>query len=281
MFLLPLSLSMNFACTLLEDPAANSLTPDESDGRVGDDDDDDGGGEDNSDDDNDGLTADEEEELGTDPDEKDSDGDGYEDGAEASAGSDPTDEDDVIYAGGWPFNPNKDEIDGDPGTKAKEGQTFPRYVFEDQYGDDFDLYDLAGHGKITAVDLSGVWCYWCNELATLLEGKASRSDLGGYGWDEVGTQIENGDFFWVTVLDYGTTTTLTHEDVVEWHERYETDNLIVVGDYDMEAVDYLKTQGYPTIILLDENMEVIQYDKNDYTQALTILAEESWDELID
>ena len=285
MLLLSLLALLNVGCANPEaDDDANTQDNDDGDDGSSDDGDDNDNDDDDDDDsdkddDGDGLTNGDEADLGTDPDEDDSDDDGYDDGDEVAEGSDPTDDEDGIYAGGWPYNANKDDIDGDPGKRARVGDTFQRFKFEDQFGDKFDLYDLAGHGKITAIDLSGVWCYYCQELALLLEGKTSRSYLGGYGWDALGTQIADGEFFWVTILDYGLTSSLTHQDVVDWHEEYETENLILLGDYDMEAVEYFKTAGYPTIILLDENMEVIQYNSADYTEALDILAERTWDDL--
>ena len=40
----------------------------------------------------------------------DSDNDGYSDAEELSFGSDPKSSASYIYAGGWPFNPNKDNL---------------------------------------------------------------------------------------------------------------------------------------------------------------------------
>src|SRR5688572_3880409 len=63
----------------------------------------------NPDSDADGLTDGDEATGGTNPLLADTDGDGYLDPWELTEGSDPKDELSLIYAGGWPYNPAKDE----------------------------------------------------------------------------------------------------------------------------------------------------------------------------
>jgi hypothetical protein len=66
-------------------------------------------------------------EIGTDPWDPDSDGDGYRDGDEIAWGSDALDAEEGIYAGGWPYQADKDRFgapelagaDTDPGTRSR------------------------------------------------------------------------------------------------------------------------------------------------------------------
>ena len=64
----------------------------------------------NADSDGDGLSDGEEATLGTDLNRSDTDQDGYADGDEIREGTDPLDADSKIYAGGWPYNPNKEAL---------------------------------------------------------------------------------------------------------------------------------------------------------------------------
>lgn len=233
----------------------------------------DGGKNDDIDSDGDGLFASKEADLGTSDNEVDSDGDGYQDNWEVDAGSDPADGESLIYEGGWPYNPNKDSME-DPGWsgKAKVGKMMPRFAWVDQNEQVVDIYDLAMQGKPVVVDVSGVWCYWCNQLAALIEGDAS--DLAGYGFDDIGAVIDSGKLIYVTVLDAGDGSAATEIDqkaTNKWAKKYANDNIPVLQDVDQELMAWLKGAGYPTLFMVDENMEITVYDKSDYTKVLTAI----------
>ncbi len=246
--------------------------------------------------DGDGILDTDEEAAGTDPAKPDSDADGLTDGAESTAGTnplladtdgdsywdaweltestDPNDADSVIYIGGWPYNPNKDALE-DPGwgERAREGNVLPRFAWVDQFGQEVDIYDFAGQGKSVVVDLSGAWCYWCQEMAKLMEGK--RNELAGYGWDHLYENLEAGDFLWVTVLDADVAgTSIDSDEVAEWYEQFENPYVPVLADEEMELTDWISPSGYPTAMLLDENLEITVFNKDDYTEVLTALVEE-------
>lgn len=250
---------------------------------------------DNTDSDGDGLTDGEEAELGTDPASTDSDldrlddaaevdlgsdptvfdtdGDTYADGDEVAEGTDPLDPESRIYIGYWPYNPDKDAIT-DPGfdISIENGSGFPRFAWTDQFGDTVDIYDFANQGKPIILDLSGIWCYYCNELAKWLEGKRSFFDdySGTYAWvDELPAKIENGDIYWVTVLDADASgRTIDPEDLAAWYEEYPHEKVPVLGDVDMQLAAPLNVYGYPTVLVLDETMTVEKYSSRDYTKAL-------------
>jgi hypothetical protein len=202
---------------------------------------------------------------GTDPLSTDSDDDGYLDPWEVTEGSDPNDDESLIYIGGWPYNPDKDSLE-DPGFGgvATEGERMPRFVWVDQFGDEVDIYDFAMQGKPVAVDLSGAWCYWCQETAKLMEGK--RSALDGYGWDDLHLYLEAGDFYWITILDSDVSgRKISDEEVAEWYAEFENPYVPVLGDKDGEMTAWFQPYGYPSVLLLDEEMNVTLYDSENYT----------------
>lgn len=221
-----------------------------------------------SDSDADGLTDLEEQAGGTDPLLEDTDGDGYADADELATGSDPTDAASLIYVGGWPYNPNKDTMtEGDPSDVASLDGIVPRFVFMDQFGQMVDIYDFAQQGKPMIIDLSGVWCYWCNEAAKLIEGDSS--ELNGKGLDSIHDSIVNGDIYWITILDSTRTgAAATDDTAAKWYDMYTFEPVPVFSDVNQDATDWIRPVGYPTMMFVDENMVITTYNKNDYSKAI-------------
>ena len=282
MLLLPLYVSLNTGCMLFDslDPATDKSGSEGS--TDGDDGNDDGDGdtdndeEDNTDDlddDGDGLTNGEEADLGTDKDNVDSDGDTYSDYDEVQTGHDPTDADDAIYEGGWPYNPNKDDLE-DPGwdSKDKVGNMVPRFVSYDYNEDDFELYDFAGHGKPVIIDISAEWCSYCQELAKFMGGQNSYFDDYEASYPELGAVrdgIANGDLYWIEIIDQNESgTTVDAKDLQQWEKKYGIPGAPVVADEDQLWLNWTDLVGYPTLLVVDENMEIISYSKRDYFEAL-------------
>lgn len=219
-----------------------------------------GGPEDGSaDPDGDGLSNDEEAELGTDPNNADSDGDGYSDGDELAEGSDPTNPGDGIYAGGWPYNPNKDVIE-DPGfdTPAVVGGRMGRFVAVDQFGDTFDFYDFAGHDKPILLDISAPWCGPCKGIARWLGGGTDQYEMEPlYG--STREAIESGAILMVTVLetDGSGDGPATEQDSADWADDYPHDRVPVLADPVMNGlIPYLGQSAYPNFHAIGSDMTI-------------------------
>lgn len=210
--------------------------------------------------------------LTTDPLNPDSDADGYPDGAEDQAGSDPLDATSKIYQGGWPFYGNKDDI-VDPGWDAGngEGKTLPRFAFVDQFGDTVDIYDFAFHGKPIILDLSETRCYWCHEAGDMLEGEPS--DFDGYEYPRLKDLVDNGDIYWVTVIDgYYPQANDPHGAAEDWSEQYPNPMIPVLVDEDEELSGWMDVQGVPTMFLIGEDMKVL--NNSDYYTDI-------WDDVLE
>ena len=205
--------------------------------------------------DGDGLEDGEEKDIGSDPNEADTDGDGYSDFDEVTEGSDPTDEDDLIYEGGWPYNPDKDDWDA-PSLEdgvAAIGEPIAQIQLMDQHGDDFDLYDLAGLGKPIVLDISAEWCPPCQALSSWLAGGPDQAGFETY-YPNVRAMVDNGDMFWVTVMGQDNNGNPPDISVLEsWEESYPHDLIPLLADTGDVYEKYL-VYGWPTVYFIDADM---------------------------
>lgn len=204
---------------------------------------------------------------GTDPLNVDTDGDGYQDNWELDEGSDPLDASSLIYVGGWPYNPDKDAIGavGDWSSGGKEGDLFPRAVLEDQYGDQLDIYDFAGQGKYTIIDISGIWCGWCHEMAKRMEDEPSAFD-GDANYDflhVIREELYAGNLQWVTVIDSDRNGSApTMDDVAYWHESYPNAPIAIMGDVDQEVYDWWPGGSRPSLMMIGPDFEIVHFTRN-------------------
>lgn len=225
-----------------------------------------------ADSDGDGLSDGDEVTRGTDPLAIDSDGDGYRDPDEIAEGVDPLDPDDGIYEGGWPYYPEKDAIE-DPGwdDEADEGELIPRFAWVDQFGQDVDIYDFAYQGKPILLEISEINCYWCEELAKLLEHR--NSALDGFGYEHIADLVDDGTILWVTALDGNFANGRSDPEIVEdWYDRYPHEKIPVLYDEDRELLDWMGGLGWPTITLVEEDMTAGVVDR-DYPAILDEILE--------
>lgn len=227
----------------------------------------------NADSDGDGLDDGTEADLGTNPLSDDTDGDGYADADEVNEGSDPADASSMIYAGGWPYNGDKDAIEEpDDSTKPAEGVRIPEFVMMDQFGDMVDLYDFAGQGKPIVIDMSTMWCYYCKEMAKWLEGDTSSYFNGSWKW--VPELVQNGDVYWVTVIVQDNSGGAPSETTIAaWYRLFENPQVPILLDDTQSLYSYFYDDlyGFPTLYLLDDQMNFTVYDPNDYRSVFSAL----------
>ena len=220
--------------------------------------------------------------AGTDPLSTDTDGDGYSDYDELQTGHDPTSKHDKIYTGGWPYNPDKDTMDN-PGWSgnAAVGDQLPDFISYDQYGDAFDFYDYAGHGKPVIIDVSAGWCYYCQEMARLMAGQASYFDdyASSYpGIAQIKDLVDSGDVLWIEVIDQTDASEKVDQNFLEaWDSTFPNENIAVVADERQKFAKWLPITGYPTILAMNSNMIIKSFDQNDYISPLNWAVNHSGD----
>lgn len=209
--------------------------------------------------DGDGLTDAEEARLGTDPTRPDSDGDGYLDGDEVAEGSDPTDGSSGIYAGGWPYQHDKDQVpDADLAAEVKAGDAFGDFVGVDPSGDDVHLYDFAGHGRLVLVDVSAEWCEPCRDLASWLSGGEDPTGLEER-FSAVRSAVARGDVYWVTLLDQDKTGQAPdREAATRWDDAYPARGVPVLANPENGTLlHHLGQSAYPNLHVLTDDMRIV------------------------
>ncbi|MCB9677230.1 MAG: hypothetical protein H6737_19080 [Alphaproteobacteria bacterium] len=223
--------------------------------------------------DGDRLLDGDEQRLGSDPLASDSDEDGYDDYAESVAGTDPADAASVIYAGGWPFNPDKNLL-GDPGITGGHaaGDQMPRRTGRDQFGDIVDLYDFAGRGQPLVIDVSALWCGPCQGMALWLEnGEDPIPEV--FGFDEyarVQRAVANGEMTWITFMAEGDPpgSLATVDTVQEWAGSFPSPEIPVLTDRNRAITAWADVTGYPAVMVIDQDMKVVAWDPNRWRTAL-------------
>jgi len=226
---------------------------------------------------------------------KDSDEDGYTDRQEIKFGSDPNDDSSVIYKGGWPYNMYKDN-QYDPGFKGctnlpygngcdcqndnecmqgsicgyqfntrqcvpMAGTKVPRFIGVDQFGDYFDLYDLANQGFPIVIEISAMYMMQANLLSSWLSsGDESIHEMKWWqdNFEHVKGIVDAGEVYYVRILHKGSTKgdPVMPGDAAIWHDAYPHVNVITVEDPEARMKTWFRPTGLPAVFMLNEDMTI-------------------------
>ena len=235
----------------------------------------------------------------------DSDGDSYLDLDELFMNRNPHDPFSKIYEGGWPFN-NKKHLIKSPSTDCpnglgcdcvlndnndtcsdfggkctrhfkgnycsiSKGTIFPEFIAVDQFGDIVNIYDFANNEKYILIELGTVWCSPCNTLASLIsygEENIKSKSFWKKEYQQVIDMIKNDEVYFITILyEDEFRDNVTSYTSYEWYDNYPDDNIPVLADESKYLHSLIKPTGIPTIILLNEKMEVVQESTRGFNKA--------------
>ncbi|MBD91074.1 MAG: hypothetical protein CL940_12125 [Deltaproteobacteria bacterium] len=228
---------------------------------------------------------------------------GGEDGATTSDGS-VVSEDSVgsdgaqatcDYTGGWPCNPNKDEMvdpgvegpcPGGPGCACSAsgpsssiapseecdsdacvvasgrclpaiGALPPRFTSLDQFGEEVDLYDFAGHGVPVVINVSAGWA---------VPGQYEKWLLGQSGFLSGGENIRdavlNGELRWITLLiQDADQMPVDAGELASWSVDYPIEGVPVLADNERQLVDHYaqgsQVFGLPSLLVFDGDLGLL------------------------
>jgi len=219
------------------------------------------------------------------------------------------------YFGDWPVNPNKNEIEnpgfgmdcqsdlksarcncstnddcksGECFSSPRSGQyclqgagtIFPQFKLMDQFGEEVDLYDFAGHGKLIVLEMSTAWCAPCQKLAAWL----TDNDLAVTNhkwWKEeyniIRDLVNDQKVFFITIQvqdSYKTPSSL--ESLEDWYNMYPHEQIPLLADSDYGVRDWMRTSGYPTIIVLNDKMEIVQFSLRGWHDSFDLISSMNW-----
>ena len=219
------------------------------------------------------------------------------------------------YFGSWPFNPNKEQIVGSSiipdCTQDKkealcecslnkdcqsgncfssprvgryclqgEGTIFPEVILQDQFRDQVNLYDFAGHGKLILIEFSTAWCRPCQELAdwfsndvpTITENRNWKKE-----YNILKELVSNNEIYFINImLQDSYKDPASSESLEDWFQMYSDDNIPILADKDGAVWNWVRPSGYPTVILLNDKMEVVQFSTRGWHEAFNYVSQLDW-----
>ena len=215
------------------------------------------------------------------------------------------------YFGGWPFNPDKDKIIGselipDCSKDKKEvlcacsshddcetnmcfvsprvggycvpgPQTvFPEFILKDQFGEEVNIYDFAGQGKLIIVEFSTSWCKPCRDLADWMSNGnpgVTSSRMWKKEYNFIKDLVKQDAVYFINIImqdDYKTPASL--ETLEDWFQMYPDDHVLLLADSNEDVLNWVRPTGYPTIILLNDKMETIMFSVRGWHDTFNYLS---------
>ena len=240
----------------------------------------------------------------------DNDRDGYSDAQEIHARTDPNNHKSIIYSGLWPYNINKNKIQ-DPGfgecpnavgcectniNKCPEqttcqklfigsycipslGITIPRFKGIDQFGEIVDIYDFANQGKNILIEIGSAGATPSQELSawrSYLHEDVKRRKWWKEKFEKMHEIIDNGEVLWIHVLHLNKQKEApTASTVSSWYESYSHDNIVILADPEAKLKQWVRPTGMPTIVLLNEKMELIVHSTRGIEDAFNFIIDQN------
>ena len=161
-----------------------------------------------------------------------------------------------------------------------KGTIFPRYKLMDQYGEMVDLYDFANQGKLIVIEFSTSWCQPCKDFAAWLSF-GDQTVTSHRFWKEefsiIKELIKKEKIYFINIQSqdrYREPSSL--ESIEEWAYDYPDEMIPIFSDSNYDVRNWARVTAYPTMIVLNEKMEILQFSIRGWQDALKFLSDIKW-----
>jgi len=139
-----------------------------------------------------------------------------------------------------------------------EGSIIPRFQGIDQFGQEFDLYDLAMQGKPILLELGSSTAQAFQDFSAWKSHQNNRAMTKKWWknkFSRVRDLIDNNEILWVNIIHLNENKNPANAETVSlWHKKYPHDNIIILADPEAKMKKWVRPTGLPCMILIDENM---------------------------
>ncbi len=142
----------------------------------------------------------------------------------------------------------------------QEGSIVPQFIGIDQFGNDFSLYDLALKGKPILIEICSASGKACNELSAWLARKNNAVTNRSWFKDkflDIRSMIDNGEMYWINIVHIDENKNpATSQTVMDLYDKYPHPNIILLADPESKMKTWIRPEGMPCMILVDEKMVI-------------------------
>lgn len=140
------------------------------------------------------------------------------------------------------------------------GSIVPKFIGIDQFGNDYSLYDLALKGKPIFIEICSAGGTACHELSAWLAHKNNAVTKRSWFKEkflDIRRMIDNGEMYWVKIIHIDENKNpATSQTVMDWHNKYPHSNIIVLADPESKMKKWIRPEGMPCMVLVDEKMVI-------------------------
>tara|TARA_Y100001970_G_scaffold57968_1_gene73452 strand:+ start:635 stop:1402 length:768 start_codon:yes stop_codon:yes gene_type:complete len=161
-----------------------------------------------------------------------------------------------------------------------KGTIFPRYNLIDQYGESIDIYDFAGHEKLIVIEFSTSWCQPCRELASWFsygDTYITKNKRWKAEYNIIKDLVHNDRIYFINIQTqdkYREPASLFS--VEDWFQEYPDEKIPILADSSYNVRDWVRVTGYPTVIVLNDKMEIVQFSIRGWHDAFNFLSDIDW-----
>ena len=161
-----------------------------------------------------------------------------------------------------------------------EGTIFPRFKLVDQFGENVDLYDFALNGRLIILELSTAWCQPCRNLASWMtfgDLKVTQSRMWRDEYSVIKSLIDEDRVYFINiqVQDKFKNSSSIYS-IEEWFQEYPDEKITILADENYIVRDWIRATAYPTVIILNEKMEIVKFSVRGWHDAFNYLADLGW-----